>query len=718
VLARRIVVVAPDKVFGKQVAVALRAAGGTVDLHQTLAELGTGELQAALVVVHFSGELADSAPSLFTRLASDTRVIAILPRTALAPVVDLLQTSERVAGVIIDDTFDAHRLAAMATRVVAGDLFGLEKVMRWGTHIHSQMVGDYPDKTKCISQIGEFAEVMSVRRKYRESIDQCMDEMLMNALYDAPVDEQGRPIFVDIPTKTRIQLKVEQRAVVQYACDGKRFAISVRDAFGTLERATVLQYLYKCLHSEQQIDRKAGGAGLGLYLMVNAASAVYFNVLPKVATEVVCIFDLESPKLQIEEFGFFIEKIDASGRLAVGPAQRVPTGAGFPVERRAAAPAPAPRLPRGVVPILAVAIVAVLALIGVAAWPRLAGGKLQLASVSITTIPKGATIELDGKPAGAASDGVFVAQGLEVGRAYPVVARLDGYQPRQAVVQPRTGTNEVTLELEATAATVRLTSQPAGAHVIAADGKDLGVTPVELTTLPPRGHAKLILRKPGFLDLAEDLSVPGPGKELDIQVALELSGDFARVHLTSDPAGATISHDGERLADLTPATVLVEAGKPQHFTLTLEGRVPAEIPAFTPAAGADVAKAAKLVEGVHLTLSTNATDPKLSVAVVPGCQAAASTLSCLVAPGTYTVEVGGAMGVHIKKTVQVTADATVAIEVGFVEAPEGKKIVIGTAPGVARVALEAGTRTVTVTDDAGSHVATVKVRAGKTTKVE
>ena len=223
----------------------------------------------------------------------------------------------------------------MATRVVAGDLFGLDKLVPWGTHIHSQLVGDYEGKTKCIAQIGDFAEVMGVRRKYRESIDQCMDEMLMNALYDAPVDEQGRPIFADIPTKTRISLKVEQRAVVQYACDGKRFAVSVRDAFGTLERATVLQYLYKCLHASEQIDRKAGGAGLGLYLMVNAASQVYFNVLPRVATEVVCVFDLESPKIQIDELGFFTEKIDATGRLAAGPTQRMPAGAGFPVERRA-----------------------------------------------------------------------------------------------------------------------------------------------------------------------------------------------------------------------------------------------------------------------------------------------------------------------------------------------------------------------------------------------
>ncbi len=96
---------------------------------------------------------------------------------------------------------------------------------------------------------------MGVRRKYREAIESCIDEMLMNALYDAPVDEEGRPIFSEIPTKTRISLRVEQRVVVQYASDGKTFWLSVRDAFGTLDRGTVTRYLHKC-RSEQQIDHR------------------------------------------------------------------------------------------------------------------------------------------------------------------------------------------------------------------------------------------------------------------------------------------------------------------------------------------------------------------------------------------------------------------------------------------------------------------------------
>jgi hypothetical protein len=283
-LARRIIAVSPDTAFGKQLAIALKAAGGAVDAHVTLDELGKGELQAALLVLHLDGDLAGAAPGILARISGDTRVIAILPRSNLAAVVDIMQASDRVAGMMVAEDLEPKQLSAIATRVLAGDIFGLDKLVQWGTQIHSHLVGDYQEKSLCIAQISEFAELMGVRRKYRESIEQCVDEMLMNALYDAPVDDQGKQIFSEIPTKTRISLRVEQKVVVQYACDGKQFSVSVRDTFGTLERSTVLRYLHKCLHNEQQIDRKAGGAGLGLYLITNSSTDVYFNVLPGVAT--------------------------------------------------------------------------------------------------------------------------------------------------------------------------------------------------------------------------------------------------------------------------------------------------------------------------------------------------------------------------------------------------------------------------------------------------
>ena len=707
-LARRIIAVSPDKGFGKQLATALKAAGGTVDVHLRLDELSR-DIVAALVVLHLEGELATAAAEILPRLTGEAKVIAILPRSNLAAVVDIMQSSDRIAGILVAENFDPRQLSAMATRVVAGDIFGLEKMITWGTLVHSQLVGDYQEKSLCIAQISEFAEHMGVRRKYREAIEQCVDEMLMNALYDAPVDEQGRPIFSEIPTKTRISLRVEQKVVVQYACDGKQFVVSVRDAFGTLERATVLRYLYKCLHAEQQIDRKVGGAGLGLYLMLNSASTVYFNVLPGVATEATCVFDLDSPKIQIERFGYFTEKIDAGGRLAAGPARRLPAGTGHPVERRRT-PQP-PTAPRGLIAALTIAIFAIVGLIGVVAWPRIFPSA-DLTAVTFRTVPKGATIEIEGRNRGTASDGTLIVPDLEIGHAYPVVARLDGYEPKTAVVQPQHGTNQVLFELQARSATVYLDTQPSGANV-ELDGKQVGVTPVALTTLLSGSKAHFKFKKTGYDEANATLEVPPPGKEMHFLQPLAISDMLARIKLVSEPPGAQVHQNGQLLAGVvTPAEVLVEAGKPQRFMLTLKGHVPAMIEPFVPARGSTgVTKTGKLVPGVSLHVESTI-DGTVNIAPAAHCKALQTPADCVLPAGKYTVELTtpGGRAVH---QVTVNKDATERFELGYVEAGQGKQLQIAGKP-VARAVFEAGPRTVTVVEDGNTRSVQVKVKAGAT----
>jgi hypothetical protein len=717
VLARRIIAVSPDKGFGKQVATALKAAGGAVDLHANIDELGKGEIQAALVVLHLEGDLAMAAAELLPRLSGDARVICILPRSNLAAVVDTMQASDRVAGLLTTEQFDSRELSALATRVLAGDIFGLEKMINWGTLVHNQLVGDYQEKSLAISQISEFAELMGVRRKYRESIEQCVDEMLMNALYDAPVDENGQPLFSEIPTKTRISLRVEQKVVVQYACDGKRFAVSVRDAFGTLERATVLRYLHKCLHAEQQIDRKVGGAGLGLYLMVNSATIVLFNVLPKVATEVVCVFDLEMPKMQLEEIGFFNEKIDAGGRLATGPSKRLP-GVAYPVERRqgqggAPAAGPSPLVVR----VLAGAIFAMCVLIGFVAWPRLMGGK-KTTQVTFLTTPAGAQIELEGHNVGSTTTGGLAVSDLEVGRAYSVIARLDGYEAKQQVVQPRPGGGQVTLELHAIAATVDVDTTPTGASIIVND-KELGQTPLSLTALVPGSAVTLTFRKTGYQDAIAKLDVPGPGKQVRLVQPLAVAAEFARVKLTSEPSGATVTQNGNLMPGvLTPAEILIEAGKPARFVISMPHKVPAVIESFTPGRGADgITKHVKLVDGVVLHVESSL-EGRVDVANAPHCQNIATPADCALAKGPYTVTFTGTASAHVvRKIVMTDKDLTEKIELGFVDAATGKTIVV--APGVVakHVAYEVGTHQVTVNDESGTHQVGVRVKVGQTVVV-
>ncbi len=458
-LARRVVAISPEKGIAKRLGVALKAAGGTAEIYESLEALGTGKIQAALVVIHLS-TLGSQLSQLGKRVAENCSIIVVLPKSDLSAMVAAMDVSPAIVGVLVAETFSTHELAATVSRVLYGDVFGLEKLVPWGTRIYSTLVGDYQEKSLAIAQISEYAALMGVRRKYRDAIERSADEMLMNALYDAPVDSKGKSIFADVPTKTRISLRMEQKAVVQYSCDGDTFLISVRDSFGTLDRETVLHYLNKCLHSEDQIDRKTGGAGLGLYIMANASTEYVFNVLPGVATECICKLDVTAPGIRLQNFGFYNEKIDAAGRLVGGASKLVPSG--FPVERRRDPSEPAPK---AVVFGLAGAIILLLALIGMIGIPRLSAAPTSTVRIATNT-PK-ATIEINGRARGETNDGAMLLDKLEVGRAYRVKASLPGWRSAEAVFEPSEDkTTTVSLTLKPTTVNVYLESEPPEATVL------------------------------------------------------------------------------------------------------------------------------------------------------------------------------------------------------------------------------------------------------------
>jgi hypothetical protein len=670
---------------------------GTVDVYPTLDALGDtlgpGDLAAALCVVHLEGELAGAPGGLMSRLGGGCPVIAVLPRANLAAVVELMQSSDRVAGMVVADDFDPHQLVAMAARILHDDIFGLDKVMAAGAQIHVRTVGDYREKSLCMSAISEFVEQIGVPRAYRTPIEQCVDEMMMNALYDAPVDTQGQRVFSGVPTRVRITLRTDQHVTVQYAYDGRHFAVAVRDAFGTLERQTVLGFLHKGLHAAEQVDRRAGGAGLGLYLMVHSSTAVYFHVLPGIATEALCVFDLQAPKLSLEEFGFLVQ-VDAAGQRATGPARRLLAG------------------PRSRVRVVSALIVAIVALLGILVLPRSLRGAKQ-AQVTFTTHPPGATLEISGRTVGIATEGTFTVGDLEPGRDYPVVALLEGYEPTRAIVTPHAGSNEISFELHALA-TVELDSEPTGAGV-EIDGKPMGSTPLMLTSLPPEATVSIVFRRTGYRAATARLQVPRMGDRKRLVQTLEVSDEFVRVHFVSNPPGAEVIKRGQPATidhTYTPADVFVEANQVQAFTLYMPRHVPLVIEPFTPGRGAQgLEKGGDLVEGAILHI-TATLEGKVTVSGAPHCQDVALPADCTLAPGTYAVAYTGPDAARFAHSVTMaTQDALVTFELGVIEAGPGKLLLPG---GVRKAVFDAGTHEVTVSDQVGTHKVTVSVTPGAT----
>lgn len=107
-----------------------------------------------------------------------------------------------------------------------------------------------------------------------------LDEMLENALYAAPRDALGQPLFAK--GSSRSLLPTEQ-IVLRYRFDGTQLLLEVRDSWGTLRPAQLFGYLALNM-AEHEPD--AERAGRGLFFMWRLMDQLYVSIDPGQATVV------------------------------------------------------------------------------------------------------------------------------------------------------------------------------------------------------------------------------------------------------------------------------------------------------------------------------------------------------------------------------------------------------------------------------------------------
>ena len=249
-----------------------------------------------------SGDKASFA-NVLARLSEKAHITIIVPQAKLSEVVAFLE-DPRVNHVLVGQEQE-EGIQVIAKKLLTGDIFGIEKYIPAKTQIHCLRLSDFEGRSKAIDVILTFAGTNKVRRPVRAAIGQVCEELLMNALYDAPVDEVGTQIFAHVDPRDRTEKKSPKPVSIRYAMTDSVFAIAVRDRFGCLAKSTVLAYISKCLTKIDQIDHKTYGAGLGLYMVANTASSYVVNVAQGFATEVICTFDVKE-KTPLRVMGVFV----------------------------------------------------------------------------------------------------------------------------------------------------------------------------------------------------------------------------------------------------------------------------------------------------------------------------------------------------------------------------------------------------------------------------
>ncbi len=234
------------------------------------------------------------AAKLLSSLPRDLTISYIVEGDTLFDRVNLLN-DDRVDSILArEDHFDDDEFIASATKSLRHDIFGLHKYFPWGVTTFTMEIGSYQDKTDAISIIMEYAEASGMRGPVRERIQLACDELMMNALYHAPVDKHGGELYRDKTRKELAQMASVESIQVQYGCSGRYFGVSIRDYFGSLTRRKVYDYLSKVSDGVgADIESKTTGAGLGIVSVSQSVSKLIFNIIPGQSAEVIALFDTD-----------------------------------------------------------------------------------------------------------------------------------------------------------------------------------------------------------------------------------------------------------------------------------------------------------------------------------------------------------------------------------------------------------------------------------------
>jgi len=181
-------------------------------------------------------------------------------------------------------------------KILRHDLFGIDKYLMPRTVIHQRSVRESKDREGLNHEVAKFVESLELPQSLIKMAWGMTEELLMNAIYDAPVRD-GKFIYAHLPRTTPVSLREDELSTLSWGCDGRHFAISVRDPFGALQQRKLYEYIRKVLRrgSGDIIDTKEGGAGLGLYKILFSSHAMICNVTPGKCTEVIALVDVELP---------------------------------------------------------------------------------------------------------------------------------------------------------------------------------------------------------------------------------------------------------------------------------------------------------------------------------------------------------------------------------------------------------------------------------------
>lgn len=185
---------------------------------------------------------------------------------------------------------DKGRIAALFTAASEPPAFGIERFFPQDAKIQIITVTQSQQKKALVDSLKEYLSKVGFMSRMANLITTATDEIVMNAIFDAPIDETGKPIYAQTARTTAFELG-DKQVVVKIAFDGKIVGISVSDQYGSIDKKKILDHISKSYeHDEFKVKINKAGAGLGLSNVFRNCGGLIFTCESGVKSEVTIFY--------------------------------------------------------------------------------------------------------------------------------------------------------------------------------------------------------------------------------------------------------------------------------------------------------------------------------------------------------------------------------------------------------------------------------------------
>lgn len=175
--------------------------------------------------------------------------------------------------------------------ILKPQFLGLAGFFKSGTQVQTLKLHSTVQKQNAIEAIKNYVIAAKFQKRITALIANAVDELLMNAMFDAPVDTLGKQLYAATPRNTAFSLDGNQVVELQVGYDGTYLGITAIDQYGSLSKQKLISHLSKLYNEDDyKIKTSLAGAGIGLATIYQCGGSLFFSCEAQVRTAVTVFF--------------------------------------------------------------------------------------------------------------------------------------------------------------------------------------------------------------------------------------------------------------------------------------------------------------------------------------------------------------------------------------------------------------------------------------------